>query len=198
MRKSLSDFLVQIPGYELAGQYSNCDQVSDIIKNKMPDVVIMDINMPGVDGYEGLRIIKEIKPEIQIVMHTVFEDDELLFKCLCAGANGYILKNTSFDQLHDAIENTLQGGATLSPSIARKVLESFRSPGSVNQKYHLSEREKEVLRYLVRGYGYKMIAAACHISIDTVRGHIRNIYAKLHVNCGREAVAIALKDKIVE
>jgi DNA-binding NarL/FixJ family response regulator len=130
-------------------------------------------------------------------MHTVFEDDERLFQCLCAGANGYILKNTSFTNLLDAIENVLHGGAPLSPSISKKVLQSFLHATQKNIQYKLSEREIEILKFLVKGYSYKMIAAECYISLDTVRGHIRNIYSKLHVNCGREAVTKALRDNIV-
>jgi DNA-binding NarL/FixJ family response regulator len=127
----------------------------------------------------------------------VMEDEEQLFRCLCSGANGYILKNTSFVHLLEAIEDVLQGGAPLSPPIAKKVLQSFQAPNANQLKYHLSEREKEVLAYLVKGYSYKMIASHCQISLDTVRGHIRNIYSKLHVNCGREAVSKALRDRIV-
>jgi DNA-binding NarL/FixJ family response regulator len=129
-------------------------------------------------------------------MHTVLEDEEKLFQCLCAGANGYILKNTSFLNLLEAIDNVLHGGAPLSPTIAKKVLQSFQ-PSSARLTYHISEREAEIVRYLVKGYSYKMIANDCQISLDTVRGHIRNIYAKLHVNCGREAVVKALRDKII-
>ena len=130
-------------------------------------------------------------------MHTVFEDDEKLFDCLCAGANGYILKNTSFVNLLEAIDNVLHGGAPLSPSIAKKVLNSFQSNPLVKNSYDLSPRETEILKLLVKGFSYKMIASTCYISLDTVRGHIRNIYTKLHVNCGREAVVKALQDKVV-
>jgi DNA-binding NarL/FixJ family response regulator len=157
----------------------------------------MDIDMPIVTGIEGLQIIKERRPQTYVIMHTVLEDEERLFQCLCGGANGYILKNSSFVHLLEAIENVLQGGAPLSPLIAKKVLQSFQHSTPERLPYRLSDREGEVLKYLIKGYSYKMIANACHISVDTVRGHIRNIYAKLHVNCGREAVAKALRDKIV-
>jgi DNA-binding NarL/FixJ family response regulator len=129
-------------------------------------------------------------------MHTVFEDDQRLFDSLCAGANGYLLKNSSFIHLLEAIEEVQQGGAPMSPSIARRVLQSFQKD-SVKNRFDLSDREKEVLRFLVKGYSYKMIAAACFISLSTVQAHIKNIYTKLHVNCGREAVVKALSDKIV-
>jgi DNA-binding NarL/FixJ family response regulator len=197
LRESLTVLLNGVEGYAVCGDYGNCAGAAEIVREHQPDVVIMDIDMPGVDGIEGLRIIKEQRPETYIIMHTVLEDDDRLFQCLCGGANGYILKNTSFVSLLDAIRNVLQGGAPLSPIIARKVLQFFRPANPGRLQYHLSDREKEVLAYLVKGYSYKMIAGHCHISVDTVRGHIRNIYSKLHVNCGREAVSKALRDKIV-
>ncbi len=197
LRESLRTLLNGVEGYQVCGDYENCINADEVVAEFQPDVVIMDIDMPGVDGIEGLRIIKERSPGTYIIMHTVFEDEDRLFKCLCHGANGYILKNTSFVNLLDAINNVLQGGAPLSPVIAKKVLQSFQVSVSGRLQYQLSERETEVLKYLVKGYSYKMIAAACSISLDTVRGHIRNIYAKLHVNCGREAVVIALRDNIV-
>ncbi len=196
LRESLKTLLSGVDGYFVCGDYENCAQAAEVVGEQQPDLVIMDIDMPGVDGITGLRVIKEKRPQTCIIMYTVLEDDDRLFQCLCSGANGYILKNTSFVQLLEAIENVLHGGAPLSPPIAKKVLQSFRQNGSGRQ-YHLSERELEVLKYLVKGYSYKMIASNCNISVDTVRGHIRNIYSKLHVNCGREAVAKALRDKIV-
>ncbi|MDP4262387.1 MAG: response regulator transcription factor [Bacteroidota bacterium] len=197
LRQSLKILLDGMENYTVCGDYENCSQAAMIVDEHRPDVIIMDIDMPGVNGIEGLRIIKERRPQTYIIMHTVLEDEERLFQCLCSGANGYILKNTSFINLLEAIDNVLHGGAPLSPTIAKKVLQSFQAAPSARLQYNLSERETEVLKYLVKGYSYKMIASACTISVDTVRGHIRNIYTKLHVNCGREAVAKALHDKIV-
>lgn len=197
LRESLKILLNGMDNYIVTGDYENCNYAATIVDEQEPDVVIMDIDLPGVNGMDGLRIIKERKPQTYIIMHTVFEDEERLFECLCMGANGYILKNTSFISLVDAIDNVLHGGAPLSPSIAKKVLQSFQSSSVARLQYKLSERETEILKYLVKGFSYKMIASACFISVDTVRGHIRNIYNKLHVNCGREAVVIALRDRIV-
>ncbi|MBN8855062.1 MAG: hypothetical protein BGO55_25365 [Sphingobacteriales bacterium 50-39] len=197
LRESLTILLDGVEGYTVAGGYDNCAQAAAVVAQHRPDIVIMDISMPEVDGIEGLRIIKEKYPETYIIIHTVLEDEDKLFECLCGGANGYILKNTSFVHLLEAIDNVLHGGAPLSPAIAKKVLHSFQQTGQGRLQYHLTEREKEVLKQLVKGFSYKMIAGNCHISVDTVRGHIRNIYSKLHVNCGREAVAKALRDRIV-
>lgn len=198
LRQSLKILLDGVEGYTIVGDFENCENAGDLVLSLEPHVVIMDIDMPGVDGITGLKDIKEKRPETLIIMHTVFENEERLFQSLCAGANGYILKNSSFINILEAIEYVQNGGAPLSPSIAKKVLDSFKQNTIVAQrKYNLSPREKEVLGYLVKGFSYKMIAEACFISLDTVRGHIRNIYTKLHVNCGREAVVKALTDKIV-
>lgn len=197
LRQSLAILLDGVESYTVCGDYENCVNAAEVVDEHQPDVVIMDIDMPGVDGIEGLRVIKERRPETFIIMHTVLEDEERLFQCLCSGANGYILKNSSFLNLVEAIDNVLHGGAPLSSPIAKKVLQSFQRTSHGRLQYNLTEREVEILKYLVKGYSYKMIAADCHISLDTVRSHIRNIYAKLHVNCGREAVTKALRDNIV-
>jgi DNA-binding NarL/FixJ family response regulator len=197
LRQSLKILLDGVEGYSVCGDYENCDKAVAVVEEHRPDVIIMDIDMPVADGIQGLQLIKEYSPQTYIIMHTVLEDEERLFQCLCLGANGYILKNTSFVNLLEGIDNVLHGGAPLSPSIAKKVLQSFRKNTPDRLQYHLSERETEIIKYLVKGYSYKMIANACHISLDTVRGHIRNIYVKLHVNCGREAVVKALREKIV-
>lgn len=196
LRLSLKTLLIGVEGYTVAGDYSNCKNAKEITETILPDIVIMDIDMPEVNGIEGLKIIKETKPDTQIIMHTVFDDDQRLFDCLCYGASGYILKNTTFSKLIEAIDTVQKGGSPLSPLIARKVLNSFHQEEKTNS-YSLSKRELEILGLMVQGFSYKMIADACFISIDTVRGHVRNIYTKLHVNCGKAAVAKALKEKIV-
>jgi DNA-binding NarL/FixJ family response regulator len=129
-------------------------------------------------------------------MYTVFEDDEKLFECLCAGANGYLLKKTPPAKLFDAIQEVLEGGAPMSPVIARKVLNTFQVKETSN-KYNLSPREIEVLQWLIKGYSIKIIAAEMNLAFDTVRSHLKNIYQKLHVNCGKEAIAKALSERIV-
>ena len=141
-------------------------------------------------------MIKDTNPNIAVIMYTVFEDDERLFQCLCAGANGYLLKKTPPSLLFDAIQEVLDGGAPMSPAIAKKVLSSFYHKKDSN-KYDLSPREIEVLQWLIKGYSIKVIAAEMHLAFDTIRSHLKNIYSKLHVNCGKEAIAKALGERIV-
>lgn len=194
LRQSLRLLLEAEPAFVVAGDFPNAANAVMIAHEHQPDVVIMDIDMPGSDGIEGIKAIKSAKPDTQIIMHTVFEDTEKLFECLCAGANGYLLKKHSPLHIIEAIYDVQQGGAPMSPEIARKVLQSFHRNSC---SYDLTPREKEVLQWLVKGYSYKMIAAACQISLETVKSYLKNIYAKLQVNCGTEAVAKAMREKIV-
>ncbi|GAB4250591.1 MAG: response regulator transcription factor [Saprospiraceae bacterium] len=197
LRQSLGLLIGAAPDMLLCGNYPNCLHIAEEVKYTQPDVVIMDIDMPGISGTEGVRICKETRPETQIIMYTVFEDDERIFESLCAGADGYVLKKSGPQQLLDAIRNVFAGGAPMTPSIARKVIGHFHAKKNAEENFHLSARELEILNYLVQGLSYKQIAAECHISLDTVRKHLQNIYHKLHVNCGTEAVAKALRYKIV-
>ncbi|WP_026260183.1 response regulator [Segetibacter koreensis] len=198
----LRDSLVVLIGssnsndYRVTAHYGNAIDAATIIRCYKPDVVIMDINMPGKTGIQAVREIKEARPETFIIMYTMFENDENLFDSLCAGANGYILKKTSPFKLFEAIGDVMQGGAPMSPTIARRVLQSFEMRSS-GQLYHLTAREKEILQLLVKGYSIKIIADELKISFDTVRTHLKNIYPKLHVNCGKEAIAKVLREKII-
>lgn len=195
LRDSLVVLLKNTADYEVCGDYGHCGDAATIARVYQPDVVLMDIDMPGPSGIKGVRDVKEARPEANVIMYTVFEDDEKLFECLCAGANGYLLKKTSPSLLFDAIQEVLNGGAPMSPSIAKRVLASFRK--GRGRKYELSPRERNVLELLTRGYSAKMIAADLHISFDTARFHLKNIYRKLHVNCGKEAIAKALSEHIL-
>ena len=196
LRDSLVYLLKSSSGYEISGDYSNCLEAETLMRVYKPDVVLMDIDMPGESGIVGVRKIKETRPQTAVIMYTVFEDDEKLFQCLCAGANGYLLKKTPPQKLFEAIQEVMDGGAPMSPSIARKVLGSFQTRGQSN-KYHLSAREIEVLQWLIKGYSIKIIASEMHLAFDTIRSHLKNIYQKLHVNCGKEAIAKALGERIV-
>jgi DNA-binding NarL/FixJ family response regulator len=161
-------------------------------------LAVMDIDMPGITGLEGVQQIKAVYPEVKVVMHTVFDDDNRIFDSLCKGADGYLLKNTPPIQLIQSLEEVMKGGAPMSPFVAQKVFQYFRQKTVVNEDYKLTPREKEVLELLVKGNSYKMIANACEVSIDTVKRHLQNIYHKLHVNCGTEAVAKAIQQRIVK
>ena len=199
LRESLYQLINGTEGLNCVGAFGNCDDIIFNLKKTMPQVVLMDIQMPGMNGIEGVKMIKKYFPEIKIIMQTVVEDDDKIFASICSGASGYLLKNTTPARLLQAIVEVNEGGAPMTPSIAQKVLEKFRrqSPSSTNELNQLSDREKEILECLVQGMSYKMIAAACKISTDTVRYHIRNIYDKLHVHSKSEAVIKAMKGKVV-
>jgi DNA-binding NarL/FixJ family response regulator len=195
LRESLA-FLLKMNNYDVVGDFNQCSEAETITRVYKPDVVLMDIDMPGETGIKGVSLVKEASPETSVIMYTVFEDDEKLFQCLCAGANGYLLKKTPPAKLFDAIQEVLEGGAPMSPSIAQKVLSTFRKKESSNT-YNLTPREIEVLQWLVKGYSIKLIAAEMNLAFDTIRSHLKNIYQKLHVNCGKEAIAKALGERIV-
>jgi DNA-binding NarL/FixJ family response regulator len=161
------------------------------------DVVLMDIDMPGRTGIEGVRLLKEAEPDQDALMLTVFDDDQHVFEAVCAGATGYLLKKTPPDRLLAAIEDLHAGGAPMSPGLAKRVLTLFAGQVGARVDYALTEREQGILELLVAGNSYKMIAASMTLSLDTVRFHIKNVYRKLHVNSLGEAVAKALRERIV-
>jgi len=198
LRTSLSQLLLGSPGLELVGALGNCMQATTDVTRLTPDVILMDIDMPGMTGIEGLRRIKAAAPKVNVVMLTVFEDNDRVFEAICAGADGYLLKKTPPVKLLDAIGEVRLGGAPMTPAIARQVLRLFprtKAPVAVAEESpaNLSAREQEVLGLLVEGYSYKMIAADLGISIDTVRSHIKKIYEKLHVRSMTEAVSKAIR-----
>lgn len=198
LREGLTMLINGSDGFEVLASFKNCNNVLQEIKTYKPDVILMDIDMPGTNGIEGLKQIRLVDSEIKILMLTVFDDNKNVFEAISNGANGYVLKKTPPARLLEYIQEASTGGAPMTSSIATQVLKMFSSlHNEKGEDYNLSEREKQVLSLLVNGYSYKMISAEMFIAIDTVRSHIKKIYEKLHVNSKSEAVAKAFKDKIV-
>jgi DNA-binding NarL/FixJ family response regulator len=199
LRIGLYQLINGTDGYVCVGAFENCSQLLKNIKDTSPDIVLMDIEMPGVNGIEAVGILKKKQPEIRILMQTIFQDNDKIFQSILAGADGYILKNTSPARMLEAIKEIYEGGAPMSPSVAIKVLKmiSNQPAAPIKNDFHLTDREIGVLHCLVKGMSYKLIGDHLQISIDTVRAHIRNIYDKLHVNSKGEAIVKALKDNIV-
>lgn len=197
LRETLAFLLSSTPGFEVVGQFDNCETANVDVAQLKPDVVLMDIDMPGMTGIEGVRLIRKQHTDVKVIMLTVFDDNKNVFDAVRFGANGYLLKKTGPAGLVEAIRDVYTGGAPMNAAIATQVLKMFASMSADGPNYNLSEREKDVLRSLVDGNSYKMAAAELGVAIDTVRTHIRGIYEKLHVHSKSEAVMKALKDKIV-
>ena len=199
LREGLFQLIDGSDGFNCVGAFPNCDRLIQNLKESKPDVVLMDIEMPGLSGIEAIKILKENFPDVKVLMETIFEDNNKIFDSICNGAEGYILKNTPPVLILSAIKEIYEGGAPMTPSVASKVLKMFKknSTSDLKEELDLTEREKEILKSLVEGMSYKMIAATYFISIDTVSGHIKNIYKKLQVHSKSEAVAKAIRGRIV-
>lgn len=199
-RDSLSILLDTFDSMTCVGCYENCANAEQVVEETKAMVVLMDINMPVVDGIEGTHRLRAKYPNLKILIQTVFEDDEKVFAAICAGADGYILKQTKPFALVDAILEVMQGGAPMTPIIARKVLQLFnkQTPSPTTNSFNLTTREIEVLQWLARGYSYKMIAAECNVSYPTINSHISSIYSKLKVESVGGAVYKAIKEGLVK
>lgn len=197
LREGLSMLIGGTEGYQVLASFKDANNIIEELRKNMPDIVLMDIDMPGTNGIEAVKLVRSNYPDVKVLMLTVFDDNKNIFEALKAGANGYILKKTQPAKLLEYINDAYSGGAPMTASVATQVLNMFSKLdhyGSTD--YNLSDREKQVLQLLVNGYSYKMIAAEMFIAIDTVRSHIKKIYEKLHVNSKSEAVATAFKNKL--
>ncbi len=174
LRDGLAQFLSFTNEFEVAGGFENCDSIQTDVAQLKPDILLMDIDMPGTNGIEGITLAKAAKPSIHILMFTVFDDDKKIFDDICNGADGYLLKKTPPEKIIEALKDVYSGGAPMTPSIAKKVLNFFPKKSTADTE-PLTEKEHEILAHLVNGQGYKQIAALQHISIETVRTHI-NIF----------------------
>lgn len=199
LRQSLGLYLASLDDVFFCGAFPDANEALGKIKRYQPDVVLMDIQMPGVSGIEALHTIKAALPATKVLMQTVYEDEHRVFAAICGGASGYVLKSPDPEVIAQAIRDVYGGGAHMSPTIAAKVLAMFQNQFVQTQPTYvdLTEREREVLGCLVKGLSYKMIADACCLSYHTVHWHMKNIYEKLHVNSAPEAVAKAIAGKLV-
>jgi DNA-binding NarL/FixJ family response regulator len=197
LRDSIQSMLALNKNVLLAGAYESPLEIKKHLETYNPDLLIMDIDMPGMNGIEAVTRVRSSNAEVPIIMLTVFDDNKHVFDAICAGASGYVLKKHISSRLFSAIDEALQGGAPMSPSIARMVLDAMQQKSAPANPYQLTPKEKEVLTSLSKGNSYKLIADQLGISIDTVRSHIRNIYEKLHVHSQTEAVSKAINEKLI-
>lgn len=197
-REMLQQLLSTTRGFSCTGAFESCELAFPRFRQDKPQVVLVDIGLPGMSGIEGVRQLKLFYPDIHAVMLTVYQDDDKIFQSICAGASGYLLKRTPKEVLLNAIREAYGGGMPMNAGIARRVLELFRKTAApIPSDSSLTQREVEILQELVNGSSYKMIANHLCISIETVRNHIKHIYDKLHVHSKSEAVAKALREKLV-
>ncbi len=198
IRECMTFLINGTEGFTCTGSYRTMEEALDRIGSALPDVVLSDIGLPGMSGIEGVRILKERYPNLLILMSTVYDDDERVFDAICAGACGYLLKKTPPSKLLDSIREAVNGGAPMTPEVARRVINIFRDirpPERAN--YELTPHEIRLLKLFVEGHNYKTAAVELKVSINTINFHVRNIYGKLQVHSRSEAVAKALLNRLV-
>lgn len=198
IREGLATLINFTEGFTLTGSYRSMEEAIPKIKGNVPNVLLSDIGLPGIDGIEGIRILKEQFPEMTVLMITVYDDDERIFDAICAGATGYLLKRTSPAKLLENIREAVSGGAPMSPEVASRVIKLFREvrpPEKVD--YDLTPHETRLLKLLVEGHNYSTASVELGVSYNTIKFHMRHIYEKLQVHSKSEAVAKALQNRIV-
>jgi DNA-binding NarL/FixJ family response regulator len=198
LREGLSTLVKFTPGFECVGSFRSMEECIARVKHDLPDVILSDIGLPGISGIEGIRILKELHPDLIILVLTVYDDNEKIFDALCAGASGYLLKQTEPAELLKSLREAVDGGAPMSPEVAARVIKLFREvrpPEKVD--YDLTPHETRLLKLLVEGHNYVTASQQLNISYNTIKFHVRNIYGKLQVHSKSEAVAIAMRDRLV-
>ncbi len=197
VRDSLREYLNSLVAIACPVSVGSVEELlPELETGALPDIILMDIGLPGMSGISGIQIIKNKHVEIDIVMLTVYADSHRIFDALCAGASGYLLKNTSFPELKASLEMVAEGGAPMSPQIASKVVQYFHAKSRRPKESILSAKEKEVVDWLVDGLSYKMVADKMNISVETIRSHIKNIYKKLHVHSKGELISKSLRGEL--
>ena len=193
MQQSLKELLDEDDNFYVSGTYENAKDIVKIYEHQQPDLIISDIDMPEVNGLEGLEKLKRKYPDAKVMIFTVFEENDKVLSAICLGANGYILKSSSSKKITESVKDVIEGGSPLTPIIASKILQHFPKRQSVqNDMEILSKKEKEVLDWMVKGYSYKMIAAELNKSVETIRTQVKHIYKKLNVQSNAEAILKAL------
>ena len=197
-REGLALIISGTPGYNCVGAYSSVEEALRRLAGKSPDVMLLDIHLPGMLGSEGVRVLKQKHPSLQVLMLTIFAEQDKIFESICNGACGYLLKKTPPARLLEAIREAHNGGSPMSPEIARKVVTLFQKSGPPEKlDQQLTPQEKRLLALLAEGYSYNVAAERLNISINTVRNYIRSIYDKLHVHSKSEAVSKALRNRLI-
>ena len=198
VRDSLATLIRSTNAFECAGSYRTMEEALQHLAGARPDVILTDIGLPGMSGVEGTRILRERAPHVPILALTVYDDDDNVFSAICAGASGYLLKNTAPARLLESLREVVDGGAPMSPDVARRVISLFRKfRPAPRASYQLTPQETELLKLMVEGHHYKTAASVMGISTNTVSFHLKNIYVKLQVHSKSEAVAKALREGLI-